>query len=264
MVHQLSNHHESFYCLLLFESIYVRLGLRFIDKDMARMKLKKLEEYLQGLDEFSQPKVKLEQYATPAHIASHMIYHIQAGYQDIEGKLVADLGSGCGMLSVASFLLGASHTVGFEIDPDAIEIFKSNVDEMEIDGVDCIQVDLVRDLAGLKLDGQFDTVILNPPFGTKNNSGMDMEFLKAAVMLTNNTIYSLHKTSTRLVELQIPFNQFINFIFFRNFIQKKASDWGLKATTLAQLRYDLPSTYKFHKMSSIDIEVDFWRFEIDK
>lgn len=86
------------------------------------MKLKKLEEYLQGLDDFEQPKVKYEQYATPAHIASHMIYNIEAGYQDIEGKIVADLGSGCGMLSIGAFLLGASHTVGFEIDGDAIEV----------------------------------------------------------------------------------------------------------------------------------------------
>ena len=29
---------------------------------------------------------------------------------------------------------------------------------------------------------------------------------------------------------------------------------------LAELRYDLPSTYKFHKKASVDIEVDFIRF----
>lgn len=68
---------------------------------------------------------------------------------------------------------------------------------MEIDGIDCVQIDVINHLQDLKFDGEFDTVILNPPFGTKNNSGIDMEFLKVAAMLSNNSIYSLHKTSTR-------------------------------------------------------------------
>lgn len=86
------------------------------------MKLKKLEEYLQGVDDFERPKVTLEQYKTPAHIASHMLYTIETNYQDIEGKIVADLGSGCGMLSIGAFCLGAGHVIGFEIDRDAIEV----------------------------------------------------------------------------------------------------------------------------------------------
>ena len=91
---------------------------------MACMKLKKLEEYLQGVDEFEKPKIKLEQYATPSHIASCMLYTIQTKYGDLEGKFVGDLGSGCGMLSIGSFLLGAQQTIGFEIDPDAVEVWQ--------------------------------------------------------------------------------------------------------------------------------------------
>uniref|UniRef100_A0A336KU10 Methyltransferase-like protein 5 n=1 Tax=Culicoides sonorensis TaxID=179676 RepID=A0A336KU10_CULSO len=213
---------------------------------MARLKLRKLEEYLQGLDDFETPKVQLEQYATPAHIASHMLYTIEANYQDIEGKLVADLGSGCGMLSVGAFLLGAAHVTGFEIDGDAIEIFKTNVDEMEIENIDVVQCDVVNQLETVYSDLKFDTVILNPPFGTKNNAGMDMKFLQSAISLTNGTIYSLHKTSTR------------------EYIKKRALDWNLTSNVIAELKYDLPSSYKFHKKQSVDIEVDFWRFEIAK
>jgi 16S rRNA G966 N2-methylase RsmD len=43
-----------------------------------------------------------------------------------------------------------------------------------------------------------DTVILNPPFGTRNK-GMDMIFLKKAIEMANGAVYSLHKTSTREV-----------------------------------------------------------------
>lgn len=99
---------------------------------MACMKLKKLEEYLQGVGSFEKPKILLEQYATPSHIASVMLYTIQSKYGDLENKVVADLGCGCGMLSIGSFLLGAQHTIGFDIDPDALEvsvsykIFKTN------------------------------------------------------------------------------------------------------------------------------------------
>ncbi len=31
---------------------------------------------------------------------------------------------------------------------------------------------------------------------------------------------------------------------------------------LAELRYDLPATMRFHKKKSVDIEVDLWRFEV--
>lgn len=89
---------------------------------MACIKLKKLEEYLQGVDGFEKPKILLEQYITPSHIASIMLYTIQTKFGDIQNKLVADLGCGCGMLSIGSFLLGATHTIGFDIDYDALEV----------------------------------------------------------------------------------------------------------------------------------------------
>lgn len=89
---------------------------------MACIKLKKLEEYLQGVDGFAKPNILLEQYVTPSHIASQMLYSIQSKYGDIEDKLVGDLGCGCGMLSIGVFLLGAKHTVGFDIDPNALQV----------------------------------------------------------------------------------------------------------------------------------------------
>ena len=46
---------------------------------------------------------------------------------------------------------------------------------------------------------------------------------------------------------------------------KKAADFGVKASVVAQLRYDLKGgKYKHHKKQSIDIEVDFYRFEVPK
>lgn len=213
----------------------------------STIKLKKLEEYLQSVDSFENPKILLEQYITPSHISSHLLYTIQNNYSDIRGKLVADLGSGTGMLTIGSAILEASHVVGFEIDSEALKIAKFNADEMEIETVDFVQCDILNDLLSDEENRwykAFDTVILNPPFGTKNNSGIDMEFLKIASKISKHSIYSLHKTATR------------------NYIQKKATELNCKGEVIAQLRYNLDSSYKFHKKASKDIEVDLWKFTL--
>lgn len=78
------------------------------------IRLKELESWLQDLQDFESPKVALEQYQTPPHIAAHIVHAIQASFGDLEGKLVADLGCGCGMLTVAAAIMGAATVVGYE------------------------------------------------------------------------------------------------------------------------------------------------------
>ncbi|AWP13109.1 Methyltransferase-like protein 5 isoform 2 [Scophthalmus maximus] len=173
--------------------------------------------------------------------AACMLYTIQTTFEDIEGRLVADLGCGCGVLSIGAAMLDAGLCVGFDIDDDALDIFRRNAEEFEISNVDLVQCDL----CALDPDAyaeKFDTVIMNPPFGTKHNQGMDMKFLKAALTMAKTAVYSLHKTATR------------------EHIQKKANDWGVKMEVIAELRYDLPASYKFHKKKTVDIQVDFLRF----
>ena len=52
-----------------------------------------------------------------------------------------------------------------------------------------------------------DTVVMNPPFGTRKK-GADMEFLSAAMKVASQAVYSLHKTSTREVSI------FLNYLHF--------------------------------------------------
>uniref|UniRef100_A0A8D3BS26 Methyltransferase-like protein 5 n=1 Tax=Scophthalmus maximus TaxID=52904 RepID=A0A8D3BS26_SCOMX len=198
----------------------------------GEMKLKELESCLQQVDAFEEPKILLEQYPTSPHIAACMLYTIQTTFEDIEGRLVADLGCGCGVLSIGAAMLDAGLCVGFDIDDDALDIFRRNAEEFEISNVDLVQCDL----CALDPDAyaeKFDTVIMNPPFGTKHNQGMDMKFLKAALTMAKTAVYSLHKTATR------------------EHIQKKANDWGVKMEVIAELRYDLPASYKFHKKKTV-------------
>lgn len=47
------------------------------------------------------------------------------------------------------------------------------MDEFEIENVDFVNVDLSGDIDYIsKWKNNFDTVIMNPPFGTKKNKGM--------------------------------------------------------------------------------------------
>ncbi|XP_062862217.1 rRNA N6-adenosine-methyltransferase METTL5 [Trichomycterus rosablanca] len=204
------------------------------------MKLKELESCLQQVDGFAEPKILLEQYPTSPHIAGCMLYTIHNTFDDIENKLVADLGCGCGVLSIGAAVLDAGLAVGFDIDDDALDIFKQNVEEFELPNIDMVQIDICS--VGSLYEKRFDTVIMNPPFGTKHNQGIDMQFLKTAISMSRGAVYSLHKTSTR------------------DHIQKKANDWKVKMEVIAELRYDLPASYKFHKKKSVDIQVDFIRF----
>ncbi|KAI5107305.1 methyltransferase-like protein 5 [Silurus meridionalis] len=159
------------------------------------MKLKELESCLQQVDGFEEPKILLEQYPTGPHIAGCMLYTIHNSFDDIENKLVADLGCGCGVLSIGAAVLDAGLCVGFDIDSDALDIFKRNVEEFELPNIDMVQCDILS--IGSLYTKKFDTVIMNPPFGTKHNQGIDMQFLKTALSMSKGAVYSLHKTSTR-------------------------------------------------------------------
>jgi len=61
------------------------------------MKLWEIEAFLQEhIQNFSKPKIKLEQYITTPHLASHTLYTAQNSFDDIEDKEVLDLGIGTG------------------------------------------------------------------------------------------------------------------------------------------------------------------------
>ena len=199
------------------------------------MKLKHLEQALQQVKGFENPSIELEQVITSPHIASHLIYNAFQN-DDIEGLSIGDFGCGTGMLSVASSLMGCVCSLGIDVDLNALQIAKDNFIETEVNNCELVQLDIQC----FSLSSQFDVVVTNPPFGTRNR-GIDTVFVEKA-MSSAAVVYSLHKTSTR--------DHFI----------RKASEEGWKIDIIAELRYDLPKTHRFHKQKSKDIEVDLYRF----
>ena len=71
--------------------------------------------------------IRLEQYPTRPHIAACMVHTMAYTFDDIEDKLIADLGCGCGVLSIGSVMLGAGAVTGFDVDQDALEQFQGNI-----------------------------------------------------------------------------------------------------------------------------------------
>ncbi|VDO06620.1 unnamed protein product [Rodentolepis nana] len=203
---------------------------------------KNLQMELQNLDSFSNPKQYLEQYPTSAHVASDILFDMQTRNDAIEGKVVGDLGCGAGMLSLGAHLLGASFVVGFDIDEDAISDFQTNLNEnLPPQSAACINLVLadVTKLTPPRVK-PFDTVIMNPPFGTTDKSkGIDSEFLKFGLNVSKKHVYSLHKTTTR------------------DHIVKTVQGLGANCEVIAELRFDIPMMYKKHKKASKDIAVDF-------
>ncbi|XP_062519057.1 rRNA N6-adenosine-methyltransferase METTL5-like [Corticium candelabrum] len=211
------------------------------------LKLKELEGVLQQVDGFSHSRAKLEQYVTPSHIAAEMLFHIQQSYGDIKSKCVCDLGCGTGMLSIGAAVMSAAFVVGFDIDEDALHIASKNAEGFDLQTVDYVQCDVLELLQQrTHRDKTFDVVIMNPPFGTKGNRGTDVKFLEVALELAQSAVYSLHKTATR------------------EFIRKKAKEWGVQIDTVANLRFDLPQTLKCHRKDTVDIKVDLIRLNCRK
>ena len=80
----------------------------------------------------------------------------------------------CDMLRVQCQLRPLfSYCVGFEIDEVALATCSHNLREAEVDAcVDLVQCDVLDFLVKpSRWTNSFDTVLINPPFGTKHNRG---------------------------------------------------------------------------------------------
>jgi putative methylase len=194
---------------------------------------KQLEILLERCNRFIEPKAKLEQYVTPTPIAADLL-NLAALKGDIVDRKVFDLGCGTGRLGIGAALLGAEGVIGFDIDCEAIDAARRNAEALDADVAwRCTDVS--------SIDETCDTVVMNPPFGVKTRSA-DRPFIRAALK-AGKVIYTMHKTTTR------------------DFIIEYIKRCGGAVTDIAQVKFDLPYSYSFHKKRIKRIEVDIYRIE---
>ena len=135
--------------------------------------------------DFNQPKPELEQYATPVDIVLEIVKHSKS-LGHLSGK-VADLGCGTGRLAIGAAITGARVT-GFEIDEDALKIAK---DYSIRENLDIKWINLAIE----NIEEKFETVLMNPPFGSQR-PGADRSFLKKSLEIARN-IWTIHLAETR-------------------------------------------------------------------
>ncbi len=191
------------------------------------MKKKELERALQRVTPHTRPRPDLEQYSTPATIAADMLYTAHT-FGDVEGREVVDLGCGSGILSIGAALLGAERVTGIDVDPQAIDDARRNVEEAGVK-VELLNTD-IRDA-----DLRADTVIMNPPFGAQRRNA-DRPFLETALRIAPRA-YSLHNART-LGFLVGMIRAMDATIFFHK-----------------SYKFEIPHLFEFHDRKKKDIEV---------
>lgn len=195
---------------------------------------KHLEMKIQSIPKHPKPKVELEQYSTPAIIASDLLWNALS-LGDIENKNILDLGCGCGIFAIGSALLGAESAVGVDVDGDSIELAKQTALNFDIDNVDFI----LSDVCELNSGFDVNTVFQNPPFGSQKNAkkGIDLEFVSKAHEFSPDVLYSFHMASTE------------------EFLIRYYEGLGFDITHIFRYSFPIPKIYKFHTKESMDVDV---------
>ena len=231
---------------------------------MKISKKKHLEMILERIPKHPNPKVGLEQYSTPATIAADLIWNAY-GLGDINDMNILDLGCGTGIFAIASSLMGASYSLGVDIDEESVDLAKITKNDIfqehDIDNANANFIvgdinsfnsisDLLNESSHEKMDNnamslnRFDTLIQNPPFGSqeKGKRHADRKFMEFAVN-SADVIYSFHMKNTE--EFVIDFYR----------------ELGADVTHKLVYKFPIPKIYDFHKDESRDVKVVVLRIE---
>ncbi len=198
------------------------------------MKKKKLEILLEGVERYKNPKPYLEQYFTPAIIAADILFFANS-MGDLEGKEVCDLGAGTGIFAIGAAILGAKKVYALEIDEEAIEILRRNIEKFGV-GVNVIKRDIKE------IDFSVDTVIQNPPFGSQSKHA-DLPFLQKAMEI-GKVIYTLHNANTS------------------EFIERRIRDEGGEITHKKFYDFPIPHIFNFHREEKVLRKVVLYRVKM--
>lgn len=187
---------------------------------------------LQQVKPHPAPQVELEQYTIPADLAADILFAACYTYGDIEQKIVGDLGCGTGRLALGASLLGAKYVVGIDLDRQslAIALRSSKASRLEADWI-------LGDIENLR--GAFDTVLMNPPFGTKQPHA-DVRFLETGMRL-GSVIYSIHKSTTR------------------EFVQEWLRRHDMQPEIIIATQLEIPHQFRFHRKKKVNVDVDVIR-----
>ena len=194
---------------------------------------------LSRLEGFYKPKVRQEQYLIDSEIGASVLWNASL-LGDIEGKVIADLGCGTGVLGIGALLLRANSVFFVDSDKKALETAKNNVLKVKSEGYSLGKTKFIcQDISKLKIKA--DVVLQNPPFGTKMKHN-DIFFLEKALE-TSPVVYSFHKSETKA------------------FLQRFSAKNNAETTHIWDFKFPLKATFEFHRRQIHRINVSCFRFQ---
>ena len=212
-----------------------------------------LEQFLSKIALQPTPQAHLEQYTTSESVAANVLHLAAYTNGDIINKTVLDLGCGTGRLALGALYLGAKTAVGIDVDPSAIQTAQENAKKAGFeDKVSWVLGDIST------VQGAFDTVVQNPPFGVQTREA-DRAFLVKALQ-SADTVYSLHnhpEFDERLVSQLRASRGFLQVApqpFLDRFIEKYG---GIVEEVYAML-LSIPKMFDFHTKARHDFVVDLY------
>ncbi len=202
----------------------------------TQLSKKKLAIILSKLKRFENPKIKLEQYTTDSEVAATVLWKALMN-GDLGNKVIADFGCGNGILGIGALLLGAKKVTFIDKDKESIKVLQHNLANFSDFDFEIIESD-IKDV-----DIKVDTVIQNPPFGTRTKHA-DKEFLIKAFNSADN-IYSFHKSSTK------------------QFVEAISKDFGFRIIEEIEFNFPLKQEYSHHKKNIQRIKVSCFHLRKD-
>jgi len=197
----------------------------------TRLSKRQLEIQLGKLKILEKPSLMLEQYPVSSGAASELLYLAGFEHDDLNGRVI-DLGTGTGRLAIGAALMAAEEVVGVDVDEQALALARENAETTEVQ-VEWVQSDIQ------KIEGEFDAVIMNPPYGTRTIHA-DTGFLEKAFQLAP-VVYSVHKSSTR------------------EFLVQFVTRAGWEVDHVRSMKMAIPHLFGFHEKKRATVEVDLYR-----
>ena len=192
---------------------------------------RQLEIQLGKLKILQIPQLRLEQYPVSAKVAAELLHMAGFEHHDLQGETI-DLGTGTGRLAIGAAMMGSKQVVGVDIDERSITLARENAIAAGV-RVEWVVSDIKE------VVGAYDTVIMNPPYGTRSPHA-DVQFLERAFELAPVS-YSIHKSSTRE--------------FLRRVIERK----NRRTDAVRSMSLDIPHLFPFHQKKWEKVDVDLYR-----
>lgn len=213
-----------------------------------------LEKFLIQIESNPKPKAILEQYPTSIKTAAKILHLIAYSNLDIFGKTVLDLGCGTGRFALGAAFLGAQKVVGIDIDTSAIKLASSYTQKLNLkNNTSWINGDISA------INGQFDTVLQNPPFGIQKRYA-DRKFLKKALEV-GKKIYSIHShplNDNNLLNILKNNPEAMMRVPPSPFLRKYVEENNGSVCAVYSMLMSIPKMFDFHKKQIHSFIIDLY------